>query len=341
MIVSVTERGTFRRCHLQWQLTAKNGRHLTPISSKPYLNIGTLVHAGGEAWLNDPRFGYAHHVKAAGIAMEDSVRARYRKIVGAPISEVEMQPFLDSINFAAAMAHNYQVRWGTPLPEGFICIQPEQKIQIPIPGTDHDCENCHGKGEVWHKQDFEVLGTGWGPCADCLGSGKIHHFLEGRLDGLLQRKADGSIWVLERKTYGQRPKIETLEFSDQFIAYLWMLRQLGIAQVGGIAYDGLWSRDVPPKGRTMEDLFLRLLLTRSNQELDIFEEHLRAEVNLMAHVQASGVFIPNRQWMGCYDCSVSRICDAKLRGEPTENIIRLHYMEREDDVDQPTEEDAA
>jgi len=101
----------------------------------------------------------------------------------------------------------------------------------------------------------------------------------------------------------------------------------GIGDVGGMLYDGLWKRDHPPKGRSMDDLFLRALLFRPQVELEEFERHLKAEVLDMANDPA--IYI-NRQWMGCWDCAFEPLCTAQSRGEDVEYIKRTMYTQRED-----------
>lgn len=336
MIITVTERGSYKRCQRMWSLASKNGEHLTPIVVSPALNIGTLVHNAGEKWILDPSKNFTYFVVEAATEMEQSVRERYKKQVGAEISDAEMAPFNESVELARAMAENYQVRWGTPIPEGFKCVQPEQKIQIPIPGAVDKCATCDGPGDVYS----EVFGDA-NPdiCPECRGAGEVQHFLEMRLDGLLQA-SDGSIWVLERKTYGQRPKLESLQYNDQFLAYMWGLTQLGVAGVGGIAYDGLWKRASAPRGRTFEDLFLRHMLTRSQAELDEFGELLVLEAKEMYATLNRGKFTINRQWMGCWDCNMQKLCVAMSRGESTDAIRRMHYTERTDDIEEQVEAEA-
>lgn len=327
MYVTVTERGTFKRCERQWGYSSKNGEHLTPLVVSPALNIGTLVHEAGEQWLLDPASSYAEHVMTSAARRETVIREAYKKQIGVGISDIEMGPFYEGVLLAKQMGDNYQVRWGTPLPEHYELVQPEQKIQIPIPNSEHECERCLGTG--WTGRSVGVGES----CPECGGDGRAYHFLEGKLDGLVRSRVDGSIWVFERKTYGNRPKPEALQYSDQFLAYMWMLTQLKVANVGGILYDGLWKRDHVPRGRTFEDLFLRLSITRSRAELDEFETLLLVEVTKMAAARTRPLTI-NRQWMGCWDCAFQKICYAQSRGEDVETIKRRFYTQRTDDLDE-------
>lgn len=333
MIIAVTERGAFKRCQRQWNLTSKNGQHLTPVVVKPALNLGTLIHTAGDGWMLDPGGNFAEYVADAAVAMETSIKERYHKQVGAAISDAEMAPFYESVAMARQMAENYQTRWGSPLPDGFTLIQPEQKIQVPIPGSEHSCYPCEGTGGSWEGSAYSPNST----CPACGGDGVDFHYLEARLDALIQSKVDGAMWVFERKTYGQRPNLDSLQFNDQFLAYLWVLTQLKVAAVGGIAYDGLWKRAAVPRGRTFEDLFLRHTITRAPDELVEFEKLLLVEVQEMANVAQRKVYTINRRWEGCYDCGVAPICASMSRGEDYEQVIRLGFVQRTDDVEEPEE----
>jgi hypothetical protein len=99
-------------------------------------------------------------------------------------------------------------------------------------------------------------------CPDCAGAGVQLHHLDMRFDGLLLDDSD-RLHILERKTYKNRPKLASLQTNDQFLAYMWGAEQLGVGEIAGIAYDGLWRRDaVPKRNATFEDLFLRVTLRR-------------------------------------------------------------------------------
>lgn len=303
MIFSVTERGAFKRCRRKAVLTSKNGRHLTKIKTPLALETGTIVHRALELWQtrfnpNAPTADIGDCVLEAGDEAITRITRSYTDAVGVAPSDVELEHVYDGMHFARVMCENYAIHWRTPLPEGYTLLQTEQKVRIPVPGTEHA--------------------------------------LEGRLDALLQHKS-GRIDVLERKTYGQRPKQEDLLAHDQTLAYLWMLKQLGVNThlSSCVAYDGLWRRDAVPRGRKFEDLFYRFLITRPAAELEEFERFLPIELNHMAELYANPetAYI-NRDWRGCWDCGVRDICDAMSRGEDHEAVIQRGYTLRSDDTDE-------
>jgi hypothetical protein len=175
-----------------------------------------------------------------------------------------------------------------------------------------------------------------------------------RFDGLLLDDSD-RLHILERKTYKNRPKLASLQTNDQFLAYMWGAEQLGVGEIAGIAYDGLWRRDaVPKRNATFEDLFLRVTLTRTRAEFNEFAHMLPLELNDMyakMDVPFEDLWF-NRRWEGCYDCAFGvranrdDVCRAISRGEKAqvEVLLKSYYAPRDDDTEdeeEPAEEAAA
>ena len=329
MIFSVTERGSFRRCRRLAILTSRNGEYLTKLVPAIHLNIGTLCHTAHQHWLMKPEASLEDLAMNAAVKMYDKMEADYRKQVGAPMSDVEKEPFYEAVQMARAMCANYQVRWGTPLPSDYVIVRPEQKIAVPIPGTEHTCTWCNGTGQ------FQA-----GGCTNCNATGEDRHYLEGRLDGLVQDDK-GRLWILEHKTYKSRPNMDSLNTADQFLAYMWLVTRLDLGEVGGILYDGMWKREKPPRGRTFEDLFMRLTLLRSPEELDEFGRFLTLEALHMADLyRHPETAYPNRRWEGCFDCGMEPLCRAMSRGEDIERLKVGKYTRRTDEADDDGDDDS-
>jgi hypothetical protein len=303
MIFSVTERQTYFRCRQLWRWASFNGDAWQPVFTKPALGIGRLWHQTQAEWSLRPLADPNELALDLANTELDRVREAYFTNIGAPISEIELGPIYDQMRIVLSMVRNYHTRWGTPLPAGFTMVAPEQTCVIPVPGTRHTAEDCSLYGHE-----------------NCDGQ----HYLEGTLDGLIADDYQ-RVYVLERKTYGQRPKVEVLNMQDQFLAYLWILRSLGIGEVGGLAYDGAWKREVPPKGSTLEDLFIRVRLNRNKHELDRFAEHLTLEVTEMANNPP--IYI-NRRWDGCWDCDFQSPCIAQERGEDFGFLLQSQFTRR-------------
>jgi hypothetical protein len=303
MIFTVTERGVFRRCRRQAVLTSKNGQHLTPIFSPLSLSVGSIVHRAHQLWLNDESIPLTEHVMTASVEVQEATRQNYKKVVGVNPADSEMLELHESIDMAMQMCEMYYIKYKRPLPLDYRLFMPEQKVRVPIPGT-------------------------------------AHH-LEGKLDALIQHIPTGRYDILEHKTYRNRPKLADLQFNDQFIAYMWLVTQLNLTdQIPYIAYDGMWRRASVPRGRTLDDLFARYILIRTPYELQEFEKYLAREANDMAmtYINPALHAYPNRAWTGCWDCRVSKICDAMTRGEDTKSVIETQYTTRTDDSDDESDD---
>jgi PD-(D/E)XK nuclease superfamily len=258
---------------------------------------------------------WLHH---SSIRLEE-LKANYRAVTGgANPSDEELSGVLDIFELGLAMMTNYQEHHGSPVPKRMRFCSPEQEVVVPIPGTEYACPDC-----------MNGVGTGRSfVCTGCNGTGLAQHYLRGTLDGLLQDNQD-RLYVLEHKTFGRRPNADVLDTQDQFLAYLWIIRELGIGKVAGVAYDGLWKRAKPPRGSSMEDLFIRTILHRSQAEMDEFGENLAKEANEMA---GNPPIYTNRVWQGCYDCSYEKLCRAMSRGEDVGLIERTQFVERSRDT---------
>jgi hypothetical protein len=344
-VFTVTERGVFRRCRRQAVLTSKNGQHLGRLFPPLNLSVGTIVHRAHQLWLENPHKTMYACAMDASIEASKGVRERYLKQVGAYPSDDEMGVTHESIDLALTMCENYELKYGTPLPPDYTLIKAEQKIRVLVPGTKHTCSKCMGSGVVF----IEAGVSGYVQCIHCT-NGVATHQLEGKVDGLIQHSS-GRIDVLEHKTYGNRPKQEDLQSNDQFIAYLWLVGQLGFNPHldSCVAYDGMWRRKAVPRGRTFDDLFARYTLTRSPAELEEFERFLPLELNDMAaqYAQPDDAYI-NRQWQGCWDCTFADdiktgrigLCTAMSRGETDHValILQTQFTERHDDTEEEATE---
>lgn len=344
MIFSVTERGTFRRCKQQALYTSKNAMHLTPMFSPLSLSLGSLMHHAFQKWLGDPSKTFESHTMEAGIALRDKAVARYVKQVGMRPSEGELSNVYEAIDFGLAMSRNYQIKWGSALPDGYRLIQAEIKVEVEVPGTEHPCEMCSGSGwrtrtvligmaHAYRTEDVE--------CPECHGEGVSRHKLAARLDALFQHIKTGRYDIDEHKTYKNRPNETTIRYNDQFISYIWQVLQLKLSdQDPQILYDGMWRRAEVPKKATFDDLFARYTLTRTRSELEQFARQLPHELNDMyaLYTRPETAYL-NRPWMGCYDCQMSKLCYATSRGEDTSVMLQTDYTQRDDDVEEEEETD--
>src|SRR5262245_40573735 len=351
MIVSPTEIGTYKRCRRQWLVNSRNRWSMTRIVPPNALALGTLIHDTLGLWLvmhknNEalPASGLPGLFVAHANDAINTANATYERQVGAIMSDSELAPLYESVLQGQCMMTNYQARWRQPIPAGFEIVATEMRAQVEIPGTEHTSEY------VWEAVAADDGAEGAAHYTPGLGWAVKHtyndvrlHRLEGRLDGVLRELRSGRLYVLEHKTYGQRPREEVLFSNAQFLTYHWMLLQLvesmGFSRtdVAGVAYDGLWKRASPPKvvdghKGTLQDLFCRRLITRPVQEMIEFEDLLRLEVTEMAN---NPPIYHNRTADGsCFwGCNDNQLCLAMSRGEDYAYMLRSQYTRKaEEDV---------
>ena len=283
MIVRVSERGTFKRCRRKWDYGSPNRQNLTSAGTPVYLTFGTMIHSTLEAWTADLDADPVKLFMVEAWKATEEMKKRYRRVVGTDPSEEEIGLLYDHVEMGASMIAAYQQRWGSPLPQGYHKVELEQTFLIDVPGTEHQ--------------------------------------LQGTLDGLMMDD-EGNFFILERKTYGARPRLDILNHNDQFLAYIWAVQQLQDTKAKvGILYDGLWKRKLEGK-RKLEDMNVRHLLWRPQGEIDEFGRLLTLEVNDMANDPAIYV---NRQWMGCFDCPFERLCTAQSSNKDYEYTKNTFY----------------
>lgn len=342
MHVGVSERGMWERCRTKWDYGSFNRQSLGKVMPPVALSLGHMVHEAFRMWQENTE----HKLKDFFlIASKDEIErmvSSYTAKVGVRPSQQEMAPIAEAVQLGLAMMENYQTYYGSPLPQGFTLVQPEQQVSIPIPGSEYD--HCHSDYVDWaelangnnnagteqlaihHKYDHPTLT--YEEIVSTANTRHSHlHYLDGRMDAIV-RDASGLLYIIDHKTYSQRPRLSTLRFNDQFLSYTWMLSKLDIGDVAGIAYDGLWKRAFPPKGKTMADLFTRILLPRTPFELQRFERDLALEVMDMANDPA---IYPTRRWQGCWDCIFDPLCQSDLLGEDSDYIRETMYVKHDSD----------
>lgn len=202
--LSVTERGTWRRCRRQWLYTSV--MRLQPKVSAPALELGSLVHASLAEWLKSPQSDLSTIYYEQAQARIDALPE--------DMDPDAMASFMDIVSKGNSLMVAYQRQYGTPLPDKYELVQPEQEVHIPFESPDGQC------------------------------------YLKMKLDALVRDEL-GSIYVLEHKTYSRQPVQDALNMNDQFLAYIWGASKLGLGKVGGLLYDGIGKTKVPTFFRTI------------------------------------------------------------------------------------------
>lgn len=293
MIITVTETGGFMQCRRRWDYSSRNRQNLEPIINHPAFALGRLMHSTLEHWTNgdilDEDLDTFYMTEAA--TEVEKMKSDYHKAVGAHISPDELGDTFEALQLGRSMVANYQAYYKTPLPKGFNTIQTEQTFIIKIPNT-------------------------------------LDGFLEGTLDSLVEDRR-GKLYVLERKTYKQRPRKDRLARNHQFLSYYWLLtKAFPDRTLGGILYDGMWKKEKPSRGQTIEDLFFRNIFTRDPSEVAEFELLLPL---LYADMANDPAIYPNIPWQGCWGCRFEKLCIAQSLDEDFVDTRRTGYKLREHD----------
>lgn len=342
MLISVVERQSFKRCRRMWDLSADTRQNLQTISVVKPLVLGGIIQEALSEWTENPTLDPVESfARLSREALEDYSN-RYKEHIGAPISEEELDPLYEVIGLGMAMTTNYRDYYKHPLPRGYHAIQTEQRAIIEIPNTSHwECNTCHYLPSVEFITEiivkYHVTLDAALDCPECAGEATItwqNHQLRGTMDTLVHDDK-GKIHILERKTYGQRPSPDKLQHDDQMLAYLAIMTQLvGKESMGGILYDGLWKRAKPPASKTngrptnIDDLFFRQIFLRPPEEIDEFWELLAKDALDMQLAIQHNLITINRQWAGCWDCSVERLCSAMSCGEDADYVRDTFYQQR-------------
>lgn len=75
--------------------------------------------------------------------------------------------------------------------------------------------------------------------------------LVGTIDGIAQAD-DGRIWIIEHKTYAQRPNRLTLDTNEQMTAYMWLFEQVFGFLPAGVLYDGI-AKKLPTEPQLLKN----------------------------------------------------------------------------------------
>lgn len=334
-IFSVTDIRTYRRCRRQWDYSSNARQNLTKIGTgSPALELGSLIHKALAQWILE----YKPNEKLGTLAAIfishfnkrfKEIEEEYETRLHAKLGPTERGPLLDLGNIGMAMMMNYQKRWKSPIQDDMKFAAAEQEIIIDVPGTEHYCDNCVRLDREQRKITIhsDTTASVNEDCKECNGKGFKFHQLRATLDGLLQHNS-GRLYVLEHKTYDNKPKEMYLRMDDQFTGYAWVVSQLNIGVVGGIAYDGLWKRaEVTSRMKaTEEDLFMRLPIRKNAEQLEEWGKHVAEQINEMANNPA---IYPNVPWQGCFDCGFTDLCEMEMRQEDISSLLKVSYKQRD------------
>jgi hypothetical protein len=250
--ISVTERQDYKRCHRLWNSVSNNRNGYVKIGPPATaLHLGSGVHAVLDAqakwrfeyeklWHGGSPIGLEWNeatMSAAADAWCDAeaitVSAAYEAAVGARMPD-DTYGILDTSRvMIKALAAQYFNRWGWMNPIAPMeYLHKEATFRVPIPDTEGICYWCKGKG-----------------CDRCNGAGHGPGYLTGTFDGIALEETK-ELWVVDHKTYSQKPDLSLLQTDDQFLAYCWAAERLFEVRMAGGLYDGI-NKKLPTVPRTI------------------------------------------------------------------------------------------
>jgi hypothetical protein len=258
----------------------------------------------------------------------------YTEKVGTPPSYAEQKDSLDTIALGRAMFSNYLAYYKEPLPPELEYISTEQSLIVQVPGTEHcecaykdSCDCGHNCRPWYFPVDYTFCTCARAnPTCSC----RQCHYIESTLDGLVRRKTDGGIFILENKTFTFHPRKDDLERNHQFMGYTWAGNAHGL-DIQGVLYNGLWKRAQVPKGKTMHDLFTREYLDFNSYQIAQWGNQARIDLLKMGdptleitrNVHAVG------GCNGVNQCNFKALCDARYQDTNYTYLLSSRYQKRE------------
>lgn len=288
MIYSISEIQTYKRCRRKHFYYSSNFQNIEPVIPKPHFALGTLIHKVLGEWIKSPSIDPCDLFLVESNKMLVAFEQEYIARFQMKPSTVELEPLTESLVLGQAMIENYLQYYKVPLPPEYHVFDTEQEITLDIPDTDHQM----------------IM----------------------KLDGILQDYS-GNLYVLEHKTYSQKPNPLALTMDEQFTAYVWGANQLNIGRVVGLFYNGMWKRPEPPRGRVFEDLFMRQVLHRGRVQLEEFEDELRTSAYEIQHPLTNHV-LKTIPWNGCVDCVYSKLCITETMQEDSKYIRDTFFKQK-------------
>lgn len=333
-MITVNELNSYLHCRRQWAITSANKQSLVKQGAPtPALHIGSAFHyatARHSHYGDDPE-------QAVREFFTDSIanlQIRYRKMVGAPMSNQELTLIDDQRMVALQLIRTYYERHG---------------LKNPIRPFKHVASEVTFKLPLVREYDVWLIGT---------------------IDEIAIDPDDCPV-PIERKTYTRKPDRKNWRFNHQIYGYSCALSILTGKPVNYAAYDGirkkeptipqiLKSGDVSKKWiDTTYQVYREVLLNHYNGEIpngyldmlnrlkardtgpeNAFTSRFRIPISRVAmarwwdDAQAVAMeaahyprIIPNFEWQGCPMCRQKDLCHAIQAGDKNaqREIIRSDY----------------
>jgi hypothetical protein len=216
-MVSVTELQDFMRCRWQWDTISPNRQSPQPRGApRIELHLGSAVHHAIERQADgkDPLVALRKWYESE----RRKIGKEYLKRVGTAMSAQETARLEQSAQLAEAMVQHYFQRYGDRPIAPLTYAATELSWRIPTSIVSKDGREVY------------IVGT-------CDGVGM---------------DPDGGLWVIEHKTYGQKPDLRWLQTDHQITGYGWAIGILLGQPIQGVLYDGLMKK-APQMPRTLQN----------------------------------------------------------------------------------------
>jgi hypothetical protein len=133
-----------------------------------------------------------------------------------------------------------------------------------------------------------------------VGARKVR--IVGRHDGLIEIPELDQLWLIERKSYGQRGRLDTVQAELQSVIYDYLIQTKYKRKLTGILYDGIYTHRFVPKVPTQKFLIEAELARRPNNGFELLSkarqtEWAREQVALHPGVERDAADSFERQWI--------------------------------------------
>jgi len=248
---SVTELQDADRCLRSWDYQSPNRQSLQLRGApRTELHVGTAMHFALEA----AALGFDPQLAARAFFWHESRRigAEYVERTNSTLSVEERQQLDKSYGLVSALVEQYFRRYDVKDPIApFKLLVPEVSFRVPIP-LEHYIDGHPEFPRKYHGPRLLLVGT-----IDGLGVEAKELPAQPELGGLLSMAwtmwDTDKVWLIEHKTYSQKPQRRDYELDRQLTGYAWAAEQLFGTPVQGALYDGI-NKKLPRIPALLKDM---------------------------------------------------------------------------------------
>lgn len=226
-IIRTSDRLTFKKCRLQWDLGSKIRQNWEPNKIDNNLTFGTGVHGGMEA-LYDPMAWPYPGPQGVRIALAHAGLLRAYPPTGD-------DNYAEYVELGKGMLNHY-VEWAADWDATITPVYTEIEFEVPIPASPVVAPTSRFGVSV----DGQLLCDG------------MPVFYQGRLDLIVQDQY-GKYWIVDWKTTGRiEGSHEWLEMDEQISSYCWAIQMMLGIPIEGFVYVEL-LKDMPKQPKVLKN----------------------------------------------------------------------------------------